>query len=118
VPGAGPTVTLDIGIGTETEAGLAILEALLGVTEVLEIDGPALTFQGRELAGLGPLGRFRAVRLFACPRGHFLYFAECSPDAPPWAAGGGSMSEALAAIHEAEVRRQVAEALRGQGIPA
>ena len=97
--------TIDMGASMETEEGLAIIDALNEVSDVLAMDGPRVTFVGEGPIQLGAIGRLRAADAYRCARGVFLFLQE--PDGPNWAVAGASFSEALAAIHEDDIREGV-----------
>jgi|GEM_PF-1037674 len=97
--------TIDMGASMETEEGLAIIDALNDVSDVLAMDGPRVTFVGEGPVQLGAIGRLAAVDAYRCARGVFLFLQE--QQGPHWAAAGASLSEALTAIHEDDVRSGV-----------
>ena len=74
--------TISMGASMETEEGLAIIEALNEVTDVLAMEGERVTFTADPPVPLSAPERLNAVELFRCPRGLFLFFQE--PDGPHW----------------------------------
>lgn len=74
--------TLDMGVSMETEEGLAIIDALNEVSDVLAMAGPQVTFKAEAPRPLTAPDRLSAVQLFRCPRGLFLFFREA--DSTGW----------------------------------
>ena len=75
--------TIDMGASMETEEGLAIIDALNEVSDVLAMEGPRVTFVGDRPEQLPPAGGLQGIELYRCPRGVFLLFRE--PEGPHWA---------------------------------
>jgi hypothetical protein len=75
--------TIDMGASMETEEGLAIIDALNEVSDVVAMDGPRVRFVAESPIQLGPAGRVTGVELYRCGRGVFLLFTE--PQGPHWA---------------------------------
>ena len=74
--------TIDMGASMETEEGLAIIDALNEVTDVLAMEGPRVTFTGDNPKPLTGPEKLQAIQLYRCPRGLFLFFQEAS--GPHW----------------------------------
>ena len=74
--------TIDMGVSMETEEGLAIIDALNEVSDVLSMEGPRVTFVSEAPRRLDGPERVEAVALFRCPRGLFLFIQETS--GPHW----------------------------------
>lgn len=74
--------TIDMGASMETEEGLAIIDALNEVTDVLAMDGPRVTFTADAPQPLSAPERLKGIELYRCPRGLFLFFQEA--DGPHW----------------------------------
>jgi len=75
--------TIDMGASMETEEGLAIIDALNEVSDVLSMEGPRVTFVGEGPEPLTPPARLQGIDLYRCPRGLFLLFKEAQ--GPHWA---------------------------------
>jgi uncharacterized membrane protein YjjP (DUF1212 family) len=97
--------TIDMGASMETEEGLAIIDALNEVSDVLAMEGSRVTFVAEAPTRLGGRGRVREIEAYKCPRGLFLFFQE--PEGPHWAVAGATDAEAIDAIHEADLREHV-----------
>jgi hypothetical protein len=67
---------VDMGASMETEEGLAIIDALNEVSDVLAMEGSRVTFKAESPRPLTPPERLKAARLYRCPRGLFLFFEE------------------------------------------
>ena len=106
--------TIEMGASMETEEGLAIIDALNEVSDVLAMEGPRVTFVGDGPLSLGATGRLTAVDAYRCPRGLFIFLQE--PEGPHWAVAAGTVEETLEAIHEGEVREHVRRQLSALGI--
>jgi hypothetical protein len=106
--------TIDMGASMETEEGLAIIDALNEVSDVLAMEGPRVRFAGDGPVRLGGVGRLRAVDAYTCPRGVFLFFQE--PAGPHWAVVGETAAAAAAAVHEVEVREHVQRQFAARGL--
>ena len=74
--------TIEMGASMETEDGLAIIDALNEVSDVLAMEGERVTFVADPPARLSGPERFTAIELYRCPRGVFLLFRE--PQGPHW----------------------------------
>ncbi|HVG97868.1 MAG TPA: hypothetical protein VNK05_13265 [Chloroflexota bacterium] len=111
---AGESQTIDMGASMETEEGLAIIDALNEVSDVLAMAGPEVTFVATARGTVAPAGRLPGADLFECPRGWFVLCREA--DGPHWAVTGDDLAGALEAIHEAEVRDAVAGGARAAGL--
>ena len=68
--------TLDMGVSMETEEGLAIIDSLNEVSDVLAMAGPHVTFRSAAPRALTPPERLAEAQLYTCPRGLFLFFRE------------------------------------------
>ena len=68
--------TIDMGASMETEEGLAIIDALNEVSDVLAMEGPRVTFVGDGPEALAAPERLAGIALYRCPRGVFLFFQE------------------------------------------
>ena len=68
--------TLDMGVSMETEEGLAIIDALNEVSDVLAMAGPQVTFKAEAPRPLTTPERLSEAPLYRCPRGLFLFFRE------------------------------------------
>ena len=97
--------TIDMGASMETEEGLAIIDALNEVSDVLAMEGSRVTFVADAPTRLGGTGRLREIEAYTCPRGVFLFFQE--PHGPHWAVSGTTTDDVIAAIHEEDVRTYV-----------
>jgi hypothetical protein len=75
--------TIDMRASMETEEGLAIIDALNEVSDVLAMEGPRVTFLAEDAASLAAPERLAGIDLYRCPRGIFLLFRE--PEGPHWA---------------------------------
>ena len=73
---------IDMGVNMETEEGLAIIDALNEVSDVLAMEGPRVTFLAEAPQIVTGPERFAGIELYRCPRGAFLFFQE--PDGPHW----------------------------------
>jgi hypothetical protein len=74
--------TIQMGASMETEEGLAIIDALNEVTDVLAMEGERVTFVADPPKAVSGPERFAGIALYRCPRGAFLFFQE--PDGPHW----------------------------------
>ena len=74
--------TIDMGVSMETEEGLAIIDALNEVSDVLSMDGPRVTFLSEAPRRVDAPERVETVELYRCPRGLFLFIQEQS--GPHW----------------------------------
>ncbi|HEU5318082.1 MAG TPA: hypothetical protein VFX49_18360 [Chloroflexota bacterium] len=74
--------TLDMGVSMETEDGLAIIDALNEVSDVLAMAGPKVTFKAHAPVPLTAPERLAGAQLYRCPRGLFLFFREA--DSTGW----------------------------------
>jgi hypothetical protein len=74
--------TIRMGASMETEEGLAIIDALNEVTDVLAMEGERVTFLAEAPTVVTGPERFAGIELYRCPRGAFLFFRE--PDGPHW----------------------------------
>ena len=74
--------TIDMGVSMETEEGLAIIDALNEVSDVLAMEGPRVTFVSEPAKRVDGPERVEGVQLFRCPRGLFLFIQEAS--GPHW----------------------------------
>ena len=68
--------TISMGASMETEEGLAIIDALNEVSDVLAMEGERVTFVAEPPAALSGPERLAAIELYRCPRGVFLLFKE------------------------------------------
>ena len=68
--------TIQMGASMETEDGLAIIEALNEVTDVLAMEGERVTFVAAPPVPLARPEHLAAVAVYRCPRGLFLFFEE------------------------------------------
>ena len=75
--------TIDMGASMETEEGLAIIDALNEVSDVLAMDGARVTFVGEGPESVPAPERLAGIDRYRCPRGVFLLFRE--PQGPHWA---------------------------------
>jgi hypothetical protein len=105
-------LTIDMGASMETEEGLAIIDALNDVSDVLAMAGPRVTFVGTKVATTGQVGQLEGVDVFSCPRGWFILFR--IPGGPHWCVAGSTASEAAAAIGDAGLKETVLQHLRDQ----
>ncbi len=102
--------TIDMGASMETEEGLAIIDALNDVSDVLAMEGARVTFVAEgEPKRLGGVGRVHEIEAYRCPRGTFLFIQE--PEGPHWAVAGADDDEAIGAIHEDDIREHVRQKL-------
>ena len=111
---SGESQTIDMGASMETEAGLAIIDALNEVSDVLAMAGREVTFVGEARGTVAPAGRLPGADLFACPRGWFVLCRESG--GPHWAAIGDDLAGAVQNVHEAEVRDAIAAGARAAGL--
>jgi hypothetical protein len=74
--------TIRMGASMETEEGLAIIDALNEVSDVLAMEGDRVTFVAEPPAALSAPERLSAIELYRCPRGVFLFVQE--PEGPHW----------------------------------
>ncbi len=74
--------TIQMGASMETEEGLAIIDALNEVSDVLSMEGERVTFLADAPVNVSGPERFAGIELYRCPRGVFLFFKE--PDGPHW----------------------------------
>jgi hypothetical protein len=112
--GAGEQQTIDMGANMETEEGLAIIDALNEVSDVMAMAGRDVTFLGEKRATVAPAGRLPGADLYACPRGWLVF---CREEAGPhWAVAGADLESTLAEIHEAEIRGAITEEARRLGL--
>lgn len=107
-------VTLDMGVGMETEEGLAIIEALDRVTDVLEMAGSQVRFAGQRVTEVGSYGHISGCDVFAGRRGSILFFRESCDQS--WAVSGTSLDEALAAVEDRDVAAHVRANLQDKGV--
>jgi hypothetical protein len=110
----GEPQTIDMGASMETEEGLAIIDALNEVSDVLAMEGARVTFVGERKASLAPAGRLAGADVYQCPRGWFVLCREAA--GPHWAVAGPGLGEALAAIHEDAVREAVRGGAQARGL--
>lgn len=106
--------TIDMGASMETEEGLAIIDSLNEVSDVLAMAGSKVTFAGTEAGTLSAVGRLQGVDIYSCPRGWFLLMRE--PHGPHWAVAGDSLERALETIHEPDLRGQVRDHVESTGL--
>ena len=106
--------TIDMGVSMETEEGLAIIDALNEVSDVLAMAGPRVTFTADAPARLGEVGRLRAVDVYTCPRGTFVFMQE--REGPHWAVAAETPTAAVEAIHEDDIREQVRQGMTNLGL--
>ena len=78
-----PSQEIDMGASMETEAGLAIIDALNEVTDVQTMEGANVTFEAEDPQPLACPDHLRAVQLYRCARGLLLFFQE--QNGPHWA---------------------------------
>ncbi|MGH2350851.1 MAG: hypothetical protein ACRDI2_06730 [Chloroflexota bacterium] len=107
--------SIDMGASMETEEGLAIIDVLNEVSDVLAMAGPQVTFVGAKMTTIEPAGRLQGVDVFSCPRGWFILFRE--PTGPHWSVANEHLDEALADIHEEDLRALVHRRLQQAGLP-
>ncbi|MGI8424042.1 MAG: hypothetical protein ACR2NO_08040 [Chloroflexota bacterium] len=101
--------TIDMGASMETDEGLAIIDALNEVSDILAMDGPRVTFFGDGPESVGATGRLTGVHVYRCPRGVFVLFQEA--DGPHWAVSGASASDVIEQIRDNAIRAHVARHL-------
>jgi hypothetical protein len=111
---SGESQTIDMGASMETEEGLAIIDALNDVSDVLAMAGPEVTFVAVARGTVAPAGRLPGADLFECPRGWFVLCREAG--GPHWAVTGDDLGAALEAIHEPGVRDAIAGGARTAGL--
>jgi hypothetical protein len=110
----GEQQTIDMGASMETEEGLAIIDALNEVSDVLAMAGPEVTFVGHKRVTVAPAGRLPEAVLFACPRGWFILGREAQ--GASWPAYGADLPAALEAIEEDDVRAAVRAGAASAGL--
>lgn len=103
--------TIDMGASMETEEGLAIIDLLNDVSDVLAMDGSKVTFVSEAPQSLGTAGHLTAIELYQCPRGAFILLQE--PEGPHRAVAGETAPAAAAGIPEDEIRAHVLGRLDG-----
>ncbi|MBI3973995.1 MAG: hypothetical protein HY332_22175 [Chloroflexi bacterium] len=106
--------TIDMGTSMETEEGLAIIDNLNAVTDVLAMAGSEVKFLGTPVTTLTNVGQLAGVDVFSCPRGWFILFRV--PGGPHWSVAGSDASEAVAAIDDDDLREVVRQQLLAEGL--
>jgi hypothetical protein len=70
----GNQITLDLETNVLTSEGRHFADTLKTITIVHALHKNEVTFEGREIARVQFVGNNRAVTLYECPRGYYVFF--------------------------------------------